>query len=740
MVSNPFADGISIRISGDSSELTEAVDDANDSLGSLKNRTTLVGGALTALAVGGFAVAANEARKFQQRMVELEKVTNPETANAMSESIRRMAETIPLAQGALADIAADAGRFGVRGPDNIEKFTRSVAKMATATDLSTQEAGESLAKLSTLTKTPITEVENLGSAINELSNNFATSSTEIIDSMLRSSAAMESFGLGATDIAGLSAALNAVSESSERAGTRMRRLIQEISNPKKARDFASAMGMNVKEFRRLRDNAPLKLLMRLIKAFAGNTQEAKNLKKQLSTTSRQALTGLGSNLDGVRRSLNMAGSAFKQNTSLQKEFDKASKTFNARLKILLNRLRNVAITLGNKLLPALTKVVNQAARAVTKFQQLNKRFDGLLAPATLLATAISGLGLAIKGAIGAISVGAITSLGSALLTVGGPIAIITGAIVGLGLAWKRNLFGIQQRTGNLVSQIKSHLKTLQNTVLDPFLGWISSQWSEHFGRIETQAKKTFNTFKRRAMAIVNWAKPHFQNFLDFVAGAWREWGDEIYNSARFYFDLTKGIIEFFLDWFSTQVAFFLAIIRGDFDEALSLIEGLVRRTFDSLINFIERWGGMFVDRADQAVRDLKGLWWDFKDSAMSLIDAFIEGIKEKADDVTDSVMGIVNNIRDLLPSSDAKEGPLSDLTASGASLPETFAEGVRTNISEIDNAVTDAAAAATIGGIQAQETGNTTVMNIEVRAESRSGGRRAGRALVDELRSRGFNR
>lgn len=99
-------------------------------------------------------------------------------------------------------------------------------------------------------------MENLGSLINTLSNNFATSAQGIVDAMMRSSEALSNLGLKQTEIAGLSATLNEVSESSERAGTRLRRVAQETMNSKKMGEIASEFGMTTDEFTKMRNENP----------------------------------------------------------------------------------------------------------------------------------------------------------------------------------------------------------------------------------------------------------------------------------------------------------------------------------------------------------------------------------------------------------------------------------------------------------------------------------------------------
>ena len=64
------------------------------------------------------------------------------------------------------------------------------------------------------------------------------------------------------------------------------------------------------------------------------------------------------------------------------------------------------------------------------------------------------------------------------------------------------------------------------------------------------------------------------------------------------------------------------------------------------------------------------------EAGVRLVDALIEGIKSGAGKLYDTVSGMFDSLGELLPFSDAKKGPLSRLTASGASILETMGLGV----------------------------------------------------------------
>jgi phage-related protein len=65
-----------------------------------------------------------------------------------------------------------------------------------------------------------------------------------------------------------------------------------------------------------------------------------------------------------------------------------------------------------------------------------------------------------------------------------------------------------------------------------------------------------------------------------------------------------------------------------------------------------------------------------RSAGASMAEAFADGIRSRLDAAYSAAKEMVDKIRNLLPGSDAKEGPLSDLTASGKALADTFRLGV----------------------------------------------------------------
>ncbi|PKN67190.1 MAG: phage tail tape measure protein [Deltaproteobacteria bacterium HGW-Deltaproteobacteria-15] len=77
-----------------------------------------------------------------------------------------------------------------------------------------------------------------------------------------------------------------------------------------------------------------------------------------------------------------------------------------------------------------------------------------------------------------------------------------------------------------------------------------------------------------------------------------------------------------------------------------------------------------------ALEWIRGLVPRFMEAGSALFDAITAGIKSKLTAPVEAVKGVLGKIANLIPHSDAKEGPLSGLTTSGRAIMETLGAGV----------------------------------------------------------------
>lgn len=158
--------------------------------------------------------------KFEDALYSLRKTANLTAAEMLDvgAAVTDLSVRVPIAADELAKIAAIAGQLGIRGRENILSFTETIAKMATATELTADDAAKALAKIRQAFGLPIDRIEYLGSVINELENTTAATSREIVAAMERIGAAGKMLGFTAEEAAAMSSTLIAAGMGGERAG------------------------------------------------------------------------------------------------------------------------------------------------------------------------------------------------------------------------------------------------------------------------------------------------------------------------------------------------------------------------------------------------------------------------------------------------------------------------------------------------------------------------------------------
>lgn len=131
------------------------------------------------------------------------------------------------------------------------------------------------------------------------------------------------------------------------------------------------------------------------------------------------------------------------------------------------------------------------------------------------------------------------------------------------------------------------------------------------------------------------------------------------------------------EWFRDGVNAVLGFLK----EKLLAIPGAVVRLFQSIVTGITTKITAAREAVSNGIKGVKeiitgAVSWFFE-SGKKIVTTFANGIKSAFTGAVDTVKGGLQKIRNLLPFSDAKEGPLSTLTLSGQRTMTTYAHGLK---------------------------------------------------------------
>lgn len=360
--------------------------------------------------------------------------------------------------------------------------------------------------------------------------------------------------------------------------------------------------------------------------------------------------------------------------TVEQDYLKSINTLNGNLNTFKATTERLGIALGNALLPAISTIAKAITPMVEGFAALAEKaplltntlvgvgaaFTALVAAAPFIASFIEILG-ALKMAIATTSLGATIAgwagaIGPAIAAITGPIGLTIAAIVGIGTA----LVVAYQK----VEWFRNGVNAIWRGIVQVFQGaltYIGGAWKVLVGILTGDAKlakegvaQAFSGLRQVFGTIVEGIKTVWSGFASFIGG------------------LVQRVVGFFQQHGATILAVMFPIPAAILGAFGALPPG-TQSIFNQVVAYIRSVPGMLVN------------------VGRAIIDTIINGIKARASALVGTVKSTFAEVRKMMPSSDAKEGPFKYLTASGKSIITTMADGVHEASPRLHGAIHTAA-------------------------------------------------
>ena len=155
-----------------------------------------------------------------------------EDLDALNRSLRTMTTVIPQTYQDLSALMGVGATLGVPY-ENLEEFTRVMAKLNVATNVQGETGAQLLAQLLNITEKDYGNVDRAGAALTALGNNSATTEQAILEMAQRAATGLSAVGMGLDDILALSAAINSVGINAEAGGSSVSKLAVKMDEAAK---------------------------------------------------------------------------------------------------------------------------------------------------------------------------------------------------------------------------------------------------------------------------------------------------------------------------------------------------------------------------------------------------------------------------------------------------------------------------------------------------------------------------
>ena len=697
-----------------------------------------VHGQIMGVAAAGAAVAfpIRQAMEFESKMADVKKVMDFETPGqfkALSGDVLNLSTRLPMAASGIGDIVAAAGQAGI-ARDELTAFAETAVKMGTAFDMTGRVAGKTMAGWRAAMGLSQEETEELADAVNHLSNNMNAEAGELSRVINRQGAAAQAAGLHKTEVAALGATLLTSNQGAERTATALKKVTNTLTAgsqaPKRIKSSLQQLGFTAEGMaKRMQEDAQgaIKSVFQALKELPEAARPGM-LQELFGKESQGVIAPLLGNMENMDQAFRMVSERTRYAGSMQAEYAERAKTTSNQMQIFRNRVTKLGITFGSILLPplntvmgivgkgastvadlaqqfpTLTKLLVGSAAALVTFKvgsmaarygqtllsdavQAGKATFDFFRPSVLKANAALAkqrtvaMGLAAKQWLVTAATkawaGAQWLVNSALYA--SPIGWIIAGVTALGAAglalykyWEpvAGFFkGLWSGISEGVSPVIQSLQPLFS-ILSPLgsaLGWVWSQVKKvasWFGSLLSPVDESAESVKKATNAGEMFGR---------IIGSTITGGLRLAKQAFLNFTPLGWIIQAFgpvRNWLSSL---------DFFQEGKKVLGTLV-----SGIKSVATKPAKAVGKAFSTLREYlpfsnakRGPLSDLFQAGRKILGTIISGIKSVATKPAEMVGKAFSKVREYLPFSDAKRGPLADLTASGRAMMDTLGQGIR---------------------------------------------------------------
>ena len=293
--------------------------------------------------------------------------------------------------------------------------------------------------------------------------------------------------------------------------------------------------------------------------------------------------------------------------------------------------------------------------------------------------------------------GASTGFGAVVAALGGPITLIIAAIalfVG-ALVW---LWTQSETFRNIVKDVWESVKDFISTAITEVSTFVTSTfqglliwWRNNQEDIMKAVDTAWNKIKDVIKFILSIIVP-------IIRGAW----ETIKGVTSAVWEMVKGVIEGTMRVIQGIIKVVTSAINGDWrgvwegigqfmSGIVQIIKSIVKGGFKAMVSAIEgilsAIAGIFTGSFDKALDVVTGLGDKFKKAGGALIDMVASGITGGIKAVTGAIGKVMGAVRDFLPFSPAKTGPLNDLDK--LNFGGTISTGIYNGERDVQNAMAD---------------------------------------------------
>lgn len=671
----------------------------------------------------GFGFAIKTAADFESQMAKVGAVSRASVSEMaqLEKAARDLGASTVFSASQVAQAEEYLAMAGFSVSQNIAALP-SVLNLAAAASL---DLGRSADISSDILSAFGLQAEEMTRVADTLVSVFTTANTNLEmlgDSMKYVAPIAKKTGLSLEETAAMAGLLGNIGIKGSQAGTVLRSMLGRLGAASgETAEMLSSLGVATKDAAgNLR--SPIAILGNMAGAME-NMGSATQIAMLKTIFGEEAISGVSALIESegigaiskyVQQIQNMGGAA-------EQVAKRQGMTLTGSIKGLSSAWESATITIGKLFIPAVTRITKAVTVVTQTFDFLAKSPIGtfiikLTAGLSLGVLAFGGLiaaVVAVTAALPAVTT-ALGLIGGAAASIASPLLLIVGLVAVFTFVWRKNLGGIADFTKSVFSRVSlvvqgvaTVFRTLQegvgelkgelaeNIQAEGLVGLVTSIGKALY-RVYSFASGFFSVFKTAFIEIAGDLKPIGNLILTIFtplfklagllvqliglfgfagnavsANKWATFGKVIATVVTVPLRILAVVIGL--------IARLLNALATEFISAGEYVWSLYKGLTEGLLELFSSLKETFA----QGIKSIFGI--DLFESGKKLVETFTGGIMSVISKPKEMLEAGLDKLRNLLPFSDAKEGPLSSLTLSGTRLMTTIGEGISVGAASLYN-------------------------------------------------------
>lgn len=525
------------------------LEETADSLDNISRRTAGVSRVFTQLLSG----TLSQTQAFETNIANIRKVIkdlSDDTVNALKE----ISTTTGASFDAVSEYASIGATLGIAQED-IASFTKTLVDLETATSgaISGEEGAKAVARFLNVIGLDTSLVQNFGSAITYVGDQFAATGDEVLEMASRMAGLKTITEVSQYDLIGLAAEMKNVAVMTTSGASAITRTFMAIennveTNGKQLDTFAKTAGMSAKKFKEAWSENSMDTFLKFVdglkansfeeidKAINKNSNSLNDYAKVIGTTTEkfkemwgkdaqgtfnkyvealselddesesasiilkelklngvrtaETLLKLAGNGDTVRRAISDANKAWNENTALTEKAGTVYDTLEYKLKATFESIKQLGATLGDSVLPFIKDLADTAKSIVQGFSNMNG-----IAKALIMTFLTLGAAFSKTAEFAATSIRTYTTLSKFIGNLKATTAAAKTGEIALG-GFSLGVGGVALAVAAAIGGLALFASKVEwnNTVSGKFINTLNKE-NEELKKLTTNSNENFNSFK-----------------------------------------------------------------------------------------------------------------------------------------------------------------------------------------------------------------------------------------------------